>query len=116
MRPAGSEVSIIIPTYKEREHIAALIDDLYGKIDAPLEVIVVDDASPDRTADVVAGLGHPNLRLIRRKARRLAAAFHRGILEASGDIIGWMDADATMPPEVMNQGCQAWRLGFCGCT
>ena len=32
----------------------------------------------------------------------LAAAFHRGILEATGDIIGWMDADMTMPPEVMN--------------
>jgi dolichol-phosphate mannosyltransferase len=103
MRPAGSEVSIVVPTYNEKEHIAALIGDLYTRIAAPLEVIVVDDASPDGTADVVAGLNHPNLRLIRRKDRGLAAAFHRGILEASGDIIGWMDADATMPPEVMNQ-------------
>ena len=103
MRPAGSTVSIIVPTFNEREHIADLITDLYAKIEAPLEVIVVDDASPDGTADVVAGLQHPNLRLIRRKARGLAAAFHRGILEAHGDIIGWMDADATMPPEVMNQ-------------
>ena len=92
-----------MPTYNEREHIASLIADLYKKIDAPLEVIVVDDASPDGTADVVASLNYPTLRVIRRKARGLAAAFHRGILEARGDIIGWMDADATMPPEVMNQ-------------
>jgi len=92
-----------LPTYNEREHIASLIADLYKKIDAPLEVIVVDDASPDGTADVVASLNYPTLRVIRRKARGLAAAFHRGILEARGDIIGWMDADATMPPEVMNQ-------------
>ncbi|MCW5888625.1 MAG: glycosyltransferase, partial [Anaerolineales bacterium] len=42
-------------------------------------------------------------RLIRRKARGLAAAFHRGILEARGDILGWMDADMTMPAAVMNQ-------------
>lgn len=103
MRPINSKVSIVLPTYNEREHIASLIADLYKKIDAPLEVIVVDDASPDGTADVVDSLNYPTLRVIRRKARGLAAAFHRGILEARGDIIGWMDADATMPPEVMNQ-------------
>jgi dolichol-phosphate mannosyltransferase len=103
MRPANVTVSIIVPTYNEREHIADLVKDLYAKIEAPLEVIVVDDASPDGTAEVVAGLIYPKLRLIRRKARGLAAAFHRGILEAEGDVIGWMDADATMPPEVMNK-------------
>lgn len=103
VRPTNSKVSIVLPTYNEREHIASLVADLYAQIAAPLEVIVVDDASPDGTADVVAGLQYPGLRIIRRKARGLAAAFHRGILEASGDLIGWMDADATMPPAVMNQ-------------
>jgi dolichol-phosphate mannosyltransferase len=103
MRPAGSKVSIVVPTYNEREHIAALIDSLYAEIAAPLEVIVVDDASQDGTAEIVAGLRHDGLRLIRRKARGLAAAFHRGILEAGGDILGWMDADMTMPAAVMNQ-------------
>jgi dolichol-phosphate mannosyltransferase len=103
MRPKDSVVSIVIPTYNEKEHIASLVESLYKEIEAPLEVIVVDDASPDGTADIVAGLDYPRLRLIRRKARGLAAAFHRGILEADGDIIGWMDADITMPPKVMNQ-------------
>ncbi|UYN89142.1 MAG: glycosyltransferase [Anaerolineales bacterium] len=103
MRPENTQVSIIIPTYNEKEHIEALVDSLYTHIKAPLEVIVVDDASPDGTADVVAGLDYPGLRLIRRKARGLAAAFHRGILEAKGDILGWMDADMTMPATVMNQ-------------
>lgn len=103
MRPENFSVSIIVPTYNEKEHIASLVHDLYEQIAAPLEVIVVDDASPDGTADVVSRLQYPGLRIIRRKARGLAAAFHRGILEANGDIIGWMDADATMPPEVMKQ-------------
>jgi dolichol-phosphate mannosyltransferase len=103
MRPKNSKVSIIVPTYNEKEHIASLVEALYSQIAAPLEVIVVDDASPDGTADVVAGLQFPGLRLIRRKARGLAAAFHRGILEADGDILGWMDADMTMPADVMNQ-------------
>jgi dolichol-phosphate mannosyltransferase len=103
MRPKDSLVSIIVPTYNEKEHITALIEALYAAIPAPLEVIVVDDASPDGTADLVAALQYPSLRLIRRKARGLAAAFHRGILEARGDILGWMDADMTMPAAVMNQ-------------
>lgn len=103
MRPKDSLVSIIVPAYNEKEHITALIEALYAAIPAPLEVIVVDDASPDGTADLVAALQYPNLRLIRRKARGLAAAFHRGILEARGDILGWMDADMTMPAAVMNQ-------------
>ncbi len=103
MRPKDSSVSIIVPTYNEKEHIANLIEALYANIAAPLEVIVVDDASPDGTADIVAALQFPGLHVIRRKARGLAGAFHRGILEARGDILGWMDADMTMPANVMNQ-------------
>ena len=103
MRPPNTTISIVIPTYNEREHIADLVESLYATIDAPLEVIVVDDNSPDGTADIVADLDYPGLLLIRRKARGLAAAFHRGILEASGDIIGWMDADMTMPATTMLQ-------------
>jgi dolichol-phosphate mannosyltransferase len=101
MRPKNSKVSIVLPTYNEKENIVGLIAGLYEEIETPLEVIVVDDASPDGTASVVASLSHPNLKLIERKSRGLAAAFHRGILEADGDIIGWMDADATMTPSVM---------------
>lgn len=97
------KVSIVIPTYNERENIVELIEALRAEIRPPLEIIVVDDNSPDGTADQVAALGLPEVVLIRRKARGLAAAFHRGVLEARGDIIGWMDADMTMPAAVMAQ-------------
>ncbi len=97
------KVSIVVPTFNERENIVALIEALRTEIRQPLEIIVVDDASPDGTADAVAALNLPEVVLIRRKARGLAAAFHRGILEARGEIIGWMDADMTMPAAVMAQ-------------
>ncbi len=103
MRPSQSKVSIVIPTYNEKEHIVSLIASLEHEIQPPLEIIVVDDNSPDGTADLVAGIENNAVILIRRKARGLAAAFHRGILESTGDIIGWMDADMTMPAEVMNK-------------
>ncbi len=103
MRKTDQMVSIVIPTYQERESIVDLIESLYREIQLPLEVIVVDDDSPDGTADKVAELDFPNLILIRRKARGLAGAFHRGILEARGNIIGWMDADLSMPTLVMKK-------------
>ncbi len=102
MAETKPKVSIIIPTYNEKEHITSLIDDLYHHILGSLEIIVVDDSSPDGTADIVEKLNYPDLKLIQRKSRGLAAAFHRGILEARGDIIGWMDADMTMPAQVMS--------------
>jgi dolichol-phosphate mannosyltransferase len=94
-------ISIVIPTYNEREHILPLIAALQEELPEPLEIIVVDDNSTDGTADLVDGLRQENAIVIRRKARGLAAAFHRGILEARGDVIGWLDADMTMPPKVM---------------
>lgn len=103
MRPAGSKVSVIVPTYNEGEHIVRLIDNLYEKIDAPLEVIVVDDQSSDGTADLVASMEREGLVLIRRKCRGLASAFMRGIIESTGDIVCWMDADRTMPVDVLKK-------------
>ena len=91
MKATDKLVSVIIPTYNEREHIVDLVDSLFAEIRAPLEVIVVDDASPDGTADLVDELQRENVVLIRRKARGLASAFHRGILEARGDIIACVD-------------------------
>lgn len=101
MRPPNTKISVVLATYNEKEHIAALIAALYGGIASPLEVIVVDDDSKDGTPEIVGGLDFPNLILVPRKVRGLASAFHRGILEASGDIICWMDADMCMPVDVL---------------
>ena len=68
---------------------------------APLEIIVVDDASPDGTAELVAALEAPGLILVRRRARGLATAFLRGIIESTGEVVCWMDADMTMPVDVL---------------
>ncbi|RMG06809.1 MAG: glycosyltransferase [Planctomycetota bacterium] len=97
-------VSVILPSYNEREVIGDTIQGLYEQIQQPLEVIVVDDGSPDGTAEVVRNLQtrFPTLKLIQRtNARGLASAFNRGIIESQGDIVCWMDADMSMPPTVL---------------
>ena len=101
MRRKNSKVSVVLATYNEKETIGEMISSLYEAIAPPLEVIVVDDASPDHTADTVKNLDFPDLLLIERKCRGLASAFNRGIIESSGDIICWLDADLCMPVETL---------------
>lgn len=66
----------------------------------PVEIIVVDDDSPDGTWSIVKELDDPRIKVIRREGTRgLATAIHRGIIESRGELVGWMDADMSMPAD-----------------
>lgn len=95
-------VSIILATYNERENIADTVENIFAEVPGPVEVIVVDDDSPDETWRLVAEMHDPRVVLIRRvDTRGLASAFNRGVIESRGDIVGWMDADMCMPPSLL---------------
>ena len=95
-------VSIILPSYNERDSILGIIDDIFRYVPPPVEIIVVDDDSPDLTWQIVSGRADPRIRTIRRVGTRgLASAVVRGIIEAEGEIIGWMDVDMTMIPPLL---------------
>ncbi len=95
-------VSIVLATYNERENILDTIQGIFEHVKDPVEVIVVDDDSPDGTWHVAGSLGDPRVKVIRRVATRgLASAFNRGIIESRGEIVGWMDADMCMPPAML---------------
>lgn len=94
-------VSIILPTYNEKENISTLIDEIFRFL-PDAEIIVVDDNSPDKTWKIVEDYNSPKVKLIRRtEVRGLATAIARGLKETGGDIIGWMDADMCMPPSLL---------------
>ena len=97
------EVSVIFPTYNERENIAEAIERVTKTLDDNLlEIIIVDDNSPDETWKLVEELDHPKVKLIQRiNERGLASALATGIKKAKGDIIVWMDSDLGLPPEVI---------------
>ena len=96
-------LSMIIPTYNEKENIEQIIERIFkvyddNKIDG--EVIVVDDNSPDGTWKIVQDMKNPKYKLIRRiDEKGLASALARGIAEAKGNIIVWLDCDLGIPPE-----------------
>lgn len=95
-------ISIVLATYNERELIETTITKLLAEAPEEMEIIVVDDDSPDNTWHLVESLDLPNVKVIRRRGTRgLASAFNRGIIESRGDYIGWMDADMSMPPSMI---------------
>lgn len=95
-------VSIILATYNECENIRDTMGAIFACLPDPLEVIVVDDNSPDLTWKIASDIGDPRVKVIRRvKARGLASAINRGIIESRGDFIGWMDADMCHPPALL---------------
>ena len=96
------EVSIVLPTYNEAKNIRTLIQRIDSSVFSKKEIIVVDDDSPDRTWEVVENLKHENVKVLRLlKGRNLVGAIQRGIDEAKGKYVIWMDADLSMPPEII---------------
>jgi dolichol-phosphate mannosyltransferase len=99
------QISIILPTFNEAGNIELLIErtlTALGHTSGGVEVIVVDDDSPDGTWRLVAekAKAEARVRLIHRTTEKgLTSAISRGIHEARGQWIGWMDCDLSMPPE-----------------
>jgi len=96
--------TIVIPTYNERENIVPLVRALYGLGIPDLYVLVVDDASPDGTADAVDALRgeFPGVEVLRRPGKMgLGSAYVEGFtraLEAGADVVIQMDADFSHDP------------------
>jgi dolichol-phosphate mannosyltransferase len=97
---------IIIPTYNEAENINRVVKGIFDQA-LPLDVLVVDDASPDGTGDVVEEMraGESRLHLLRRGAKMgLGSAYLDGMrwaLERSYDWIFEMDADLSHDPKYL---------------
>ena len=96
-------VSVVVPTYCEAANIPLLVervDKVRQDHDLELELILVDDNSPDDTPAVCRRLDKPWLRLlVRKQYRGLATAVLHGFKHASHDYFIVMDADLSHPPE-----------------
>ena len=115
MTPNGS-LSIVVPAYHERVRIAGTIERLAAHFSPrfALEVIVVDDGSRDGTAEAVAAQSRrwPVVRLLRLERNcGKGAAVRRGMLEASGAIRCFCDADLATPVEDMERVVRAVEAG-----
>jgi len=109
-------ISIVIPTYNERDNIPVLLERLKRALNdrgIEYEVIIVDDNSPDGTAEVARQLSkvHP-VKVVRRPGKLgLSSAVLDGVKVAEGEYIVVMDADLQHPPEVIPKMIEAAERG-----
>lgn len=86
-------ISVAIPLYNKEREIACTLRSVLAQTLPPLEIIVVDDGSTDRSADEVERIGSPLVRLIRQENRGVSAARNRAIEEARGEYVALLDGD-----------------------
>jgi glycosyltransferase involved in cell wall biosynthesis len=107
-----STLSIVIPAYNEESGIGSIIERVLSirprLLEAgveDMELIVVDDGSRDETATVAAR--YPDVNLIRHSMNQgYGAALKTGFSNARGDLLGFLDADGTYPPEHFPDLCR----------
>ena len=87
-----SLVTVIIATYNRADTIGRAIKSVLEQSYEPIELIVVDDGSTDRTAEIVASFGE-KVRYIRQENRGPSAARNTGLRYSNGDIICFLDSD-----------------------
>lgn len=106
--PAGN-YSIILPTYNEHDNLPIciyLIDEVFKSNDIQYEVIVVDDNSPDGTANVARTLRkrYPSIRLLCRAGKLgLGTAYAAGLEYARGEFVILMDCDLSHHPKFISE-------------
>jgi len=106
------KLSVVIPALNEEDGIAGILKQVLATRDAlrsvgvtGLEVIVVDDGSKDATARIVEQT--PDVVLVRHPVNRgYGAAIKTGFRKATGDLLAFLDADSTYPPECFAALCQ----------
>ncbi len=90
-------ISVVVPAYNEEKYIGACLQSLLENApNAFLEIIVVDNASTDGTARVAKQF--PGVRVVPEPKKGLTQARQRGLLEAQGTHIAYLDADTRLSP------------------
>ncbi len=108
MNDLAKRTTVVIPTFNERQNIQRLIPDILQR-NGGLSVLVVDDSSPDGTADVVKELGAADSRvqlLLRKERQGIGPAYKAGFLEAlanGADYVIQMDADFSHPVAMLHE-------------
>src|SRR5258706_14159154 len=101
-------VSVLIDTYNHEKFIAQAINSVLEQdmSMADVEIVVVDDGSTDRTAEIVRKF-EPRVRLLRKENGGQASAFNAGIPECQGEIIAFLDGDDWWAPNKLTRVGQA---------
>ena len=97
-------VSVVIPLYNKAPYVRRALDSVAAQTFTDFEVVVVDDGSTDGGADAVRAYEGGRFRLVRQANAGPGAARNRGVAEAAGETLAFLDADDEWLPEYLARG------------
>jgi len=97
---AQPRITVLMPVWNGEAYLSQALASILRQTHDDFELLVVDDGSTDRTAEILTACHDSRLRMLRNETRRkLSGALNRGIAEARGEFIARMDADDLMRPD-----------------
>ncbi|MCX4562455.1 glycosyltransferase [Streptomyces umbrinus] len=102
LREVTEPVSVLVPAYNEEAGIESTIRSLLASDYPQLQIIVIDDGSTDRTAELAEGVGDPRVLVVRQPNAGKAAALNTGLAHTSHDIVIMVDADTVFEPDAIH--------------
>ncbi|MFM9371953.1 glycosyltransferase [Streptomyces sp. Da 82-17] len=101
LREVLDPVTVLVPAHNEEAGIGATVRSLLGSYYPRLEIVVIDDGSTDRTAEIVAAVDDPRVRLVRQANGGKPRALNTGLGHARHDIVVMVDADTVFEPDAL---------------
>ena len=118
MKQSNRLISVIIPAYNSAAFIVEALESVFAQTYAPVEVIVVDDGSKDNTAQVLQPFLN-RIQYIKKENGGPASARNRGIKDAKGEFIAFLDADDLWLPAKLEMQMKVMEpqpsIGLVGC-
>lgn len=111
---ASPTISVIIPLYNKEREIEGTIRSVLAQRLQPLEIVVVNDGSTDRSAALVEAISSPLIRLVRQPNAGECAARNRAIAESRGELLALLDADDEWEEGFLEEIASLYRE-FPGC-
>ncbi|WP_037844071.1 MULTISPECIES: glycosyltransferase [unclassified Streptomyces] len=103
MRDTSGPVTVLVPAYNEEAGIGSTLRSLLDSSHRELQVVVIDDGSTDRTADIAGNMGDPRVEVVRQPNSGKAAALNRGLAHARHDIVVMVDADTVFEADAIER-------------
>lgn len=97
------KVSVIIPVYSAEKYIGDTVQSVLDQTYKSLELLIVDDGSPDKSIEICQQFTDPRIKIIRQVNRGVAAARNNGIRHSQGEYIAFLDADDLWLPEKLEK-------------
>ena len=108
-------ISIVIPLFNKENNIVATLETVLAQTFQDFEIVVVDDGSTDGSARAVCSVGDDRIRLISQQNAGVSAARNRGVAEARGQYVAFLDADDLWAPDYLaEQHALAEKYPECG--